>query len=142
MPVHRLDHINLRVSGAAFAALRDFYCRILGLRIGDRPPLESKGLWLYAGGAPIVHLVEASEGTGTSAATTGSGVALDHIAFECSDLEQILGRLATFDVPSAVRVNSVTGQIQLRLEDPSGLRIELLFPLGERRVLSAGASGG
>ena len=136
MPVHRLDHINLCASGTAFAALRDFYCRILGLRIGDRPPLESEGLWLYAGGAPIVHLVEGPEGRGTPAGITASGVALDHVAFACSGLEEILGRLRKCGVPNAVRAHSVTGQIQVRLEDPSGLKIELVFAPDEGPVRS------
>ncbi|MBW4051395.1 MAG: diguanylate cyclase [Proteobacteria bacterium] len=127
MPVHRLDHINLRASGSAFAALRDFYCRIVGLRIGARPTLQSEGLWLYAGDAAIVHLVEAPEETGAPGDTTGSGTALDHIAFGCLDLEEMLGRLGTTGVPHSVQLQSVTGQTLVRLEDPSGLRVELVF---------------
>jgi catechol 2,3-dioxygenase-like lactoylglutathione lyase family enzyme len=131
MPVHRVDHINLRASGRDFAALREFYCRILGLRVGDRPPLQSKGAWLYAGETPIVHLVEVPEGSGAQAVTAASGAALDHIAFECSGLEEMLDRLGRIGVPNEVRVQPITDQILVRLEDPSGLRVELVFAANE-----------
>jgi catechol 2,3-dioxygenase-like lactoylglutathione lyase family enzyme len=127
MPAHRLDHINLRASRAACGALRDFYCRILGLRVGARPPLQSDGLWLYAGDTPVVHLVEVAEGGESSGAATAPATAFDHVAFRCSGLEDILGRLEEFGVPNTVRVQSITGQTFVRLEDPSGLRLELVF---------------
>lgn len=131
MPVHRLDHINLRASCAAFAALRDFYCRILGLRVGARPPLQSDGLWLYAGDTPIVHLVEVADGGESAAAATVPDMAFDHVAFECSGLEDMLGRLEERGVQNAVRLQPVTGQTLIRLEDPSGLRLELVFAADE-----------
>jgi catechol 2,3-dioxygenase-like lactoylglutathione lyase family enzyme len=127
MPVHRLDHVNLRASCSDYAGLRDFYSRVLGLRIGDRPPLQSEGTWLYAGETPVVHLVEAAEGNEAPAASAASGTALDHVAFGCSGLDEMLGRLGRFGVPNDVRLQPVTGQILVRLEDPSGLRLELLF---------------
>lgn len=134
MPVHRLDHVNLRASGSAFAALRDFYCRIVGLKIGARPPLQSEGLWLYASDAAIVHLVEAPQESGGVRSANGSGTALDHIAFGCSDLEQMLGRLGAIGVPHSVQVQSITGQTLVRLEDPCGLRVELVFEPADRQA--------
>lgn len=131
MPVHRLDHVNLRASGGAFAALRDFYSRIVGLRIGERPPLQSQGLWLYAGELAIVHLVEAPGAAGGPGPTTESGSALDHIALGCSGLEEMIGKLRTMGVPHTVQIQSVTGQTLVRLEDPSGLRLELVFEAAE-----------
>jgi catechol 2,3-dioxygenase-like lactoylglutathione lyase family enzyme len=129
MPVHGLDHINLRASGGAFAALRDFYCQVLGLRIGARPPLASAGLWLYAGDAAIVHLVEEPDAgrPAAAAAARGAGGACDHVAFECSGLGDMLGRLERLGVPNAVQTSAVTGQVVIRLEDPSGLCLELVF---------------
>jgi catechol 2,3-dioxygenase-like lactoylglutathione lyase family enzyme len=132
MPVHRLDHINLRASGSGFAALREFYCRILGLRIGERPPLQSEGLWLYAGETPVVHLLEAADGSGPPAAAAAApGTAFDHVAFGCSGLEEMLGRVCRLGVPSEVRVQAAAGQVLVRVEDPSGLRVELVFAAGE-----------
>ncbi len=128
MPVHHLDHLNLRASGSAFAALREFYCQVLGLRIGERPPLASAGLWLYAGIAPIVHLVELPEDATPSAAPAAPGIAFDHVAFACSGLEEVLSRLEKLGVPNAVQANPAANQVLVRLEDPSGLRVELVFP--------------
>jgi catechol 2,3-dioxygenase-like lactoylglutathione lyase family enzyme len=31
---------------------KDFYCDVLGLENGDRPPLDFPGYWLYSGGTP------------------------------------------------------------------------------------------
>ena len=41
-------------------ATRDFWCDALGLEVGERPPLEFPGYWLYAGGVPCVHVAERS----------------------------------------------------------------------------------
>lgn len=134
MPVHHLDHLNLRASGDAFTALREFYCQVLGLRVGERPPLASAGLWLYAGAAPIVHLVELPEGAAPSpapsAAPAAPGLAFDHVAFACSGLQEMLSRLEKLGEPNTVQANPTANQVLVRLEDPSGLRVELVFPAG------------
>ena len=130
MPVHRLDHVNLRACGSACAALREFYCQVLGLRIGYRPPLASEGLWLYAGESPVVHLVAAAEQIEPGAAAP-QGLACDHVAFECSGLEEVLSRLESLRIRHTVQPNTVTGQVLVRLSDPSGLCLELVFPPGE-----------
>ena len=126
MAVQSMDHINLSASGDAFGALRDFYRDALGLEPGERPPLRSKGLWLYAGAAPIVHLVELPvHGGGTAPGAARSG--LDHVAFRCTDLEQSLERLRRFGVAHVVNEVNAAGQILVRFEDPSGLILELVF---------------
>ena len=59
---------------------RDFWCGALDLRVGERPPLEFPGYWLYAGDVPCVHVAEKaaydahSERIGI-AATSGGEVA-------------------------------------------------------------------
>ena len=58
MPIRALHHVNLRGSPAQIAKMKDFDCNVLGLREGPRPPFLSTGAWLYAGGCPLVHLVE------------------------------------------------------------------------------------
>jgi catechol 2,3-dioxygenase-like lactoylglutathione lyase family enzyme len=34
---------------------KDFYCDVLGLENGDRPPLDFPGYWLYSGGSATVQ---------------------------------------------------------------------------------------
>jgi glyoxylase I family protein len=134
MTVHGIDHINFRASGTAFAALRAFYCDVLGLEVGARPPLQSAGLWLYAGPAPIVHLVELPDAEPAAARDSVSS-AFDHVAFRCSNLHQVLQRLRRLEAEHAVIEATASAQVQVRLRDPSGLTIELVFALSE---LSAG----
>ena len=126
MTVHRIDHINLSASGKSFAALRDFYRDVLGLQPGVRPPLRSAGMWLYADGAPIVHLVDLPAHAGpTPQGSAPSGP--DHIALRCSNLEQTVQRLRRLGVAHVVNAVNAAGQVLVRLEDPAGLTLELVF---------------
>jgi DNA-binding Lrp family transcriptional regulator len=65
---------------------KDFYCDVLGLENGDRPPLDFPGYWLYSGGTATVHLMgtrKPREGIvvrGTEKKYDDTG-RLDHIAF-------------------------------------------------------------
>jgi glyoxylase I family protein len=129
MAVQSIDHINLSACGNTFRALRDFYCDALGLEPGMRPPLRSTGLWLYAGAAPIVHLVELP-GQGGVSAPSAARTGLDHAAFRCANLAQSLERLQRFGVVHVVNDVNAAGQILVRLEDPTGLTLELVFDQG------------
>jgi len=131
MPVLGLNHINVRAPGEAFTALRRFYCDVLGLRPGERPALDSRGLWLYAGDAAVVHLVEAADGSAAAPGGHDTGAAPDHVAFTCSGLEDLLGRLESAAVPISVRLQTVTRQVLVRLRDPCGSRLELVFAADE-----------
>jgi len=126
MAVQGIDHINLSAAGSTFSALRDFYRDALGLEPGARPPLRSAGLWLYAGAAPIVHLVELPDGDGV-AAPGAARAGLDHVALRCTDLAQSVERLKRFGVAHVVNEVNAAGQILVRLEDPTGLTLELVF---------------
>ncbi len=86
-----------------------------------------------SGGDLLVQGVEPQESGGVRGAN-GSGTALDHIAFGCSDLEEMLGRLGAIGVAHGVQVQAVTGQTLVRLEDPCGLRVELVFEPADRQV--------
>jgi hypothetical protein len=43
----------------------------------------------------------------------------------------MLGRVRRFGLPREVRVQAATGQVLVRVDDPSGLRVELAFAAGE-----------
>ncbi|MGH7914552.1 MAG: VOC family protein [Candidatus Binataceae bacterium] len=130
MATHGIDHINLSASGQRYAALRQFYCDVLGLAAGARPPLRSAGLWLYAGGAPIVHLVELSAQEDAAAQDTAAS-GLDHVALRCDDLDRTLQRLRSLGVPHVVNEANAAGQVLVRLRDPADLTLELVFEQGE-----------
>jgi catechol 2,3-dioxygenase-like lactoylglutathione lyase family enzyme len=110
---------------------RDFYERVLGLVVGERPPLPFPGYWLYLGDMPAVHVADRAAyvahaenaGTGSSAAADSTG-AVDHIAFSATGYDELKARLAENGV-SAVE-NEIPGVMrQLFLSDPNGVRIEL-----------------
>ena len=87
-----INHYNLRAPRALLESLRVFYCEIVGLRVGVRPPLRSSGYWLYAGERDVLHLSEATEGEDRK---VGVATAFDHVAFTCTrriDFQEALDR--------------------------------------------------
>ena len=122
MPVDALQHINIRATDVERA--RDFYVRILGLHVGDRPPFASTGYWLYLGGDPIIHLVQKTPDERPGAANTG---AIDHIAFRGVDLEGTRQALAHEGIAFREAVVPRDKSVQLFVDDPDGVRIELNF---------------
>ena len=59
MALESLDHCAIRTT--RLEETRRFYVEALGLEVGPRPPLSLPGYWLYAGGRPIVHLMQIGE---------------------------------------------------------------------------------
>ena len=122
MPLTRIDHLLVLTDD--IDATRDFYRDVLGLEVGDRPPLEFPGYWLYAEGVPCVHVAEREAYT-AHAQRVGIGAApgaIDHIAFTASDFDEAASRAGAgavrHDVPAA-------GLRRLFVEDPNGVKIEI-----------------
>ena len=67
MPLTRLDHVLVLTDD--IEGTRDFYRDALGLEVGERPPLEFPGYWLYAAGVPCVHVADREAYTAHSEAT-------------------------------------------------------------------------
>ena len=130
MPLSSMQH--LLVLSDDIAATRDFYCEVLGLREGERPPLEFPGYWLYLGDVPCLHVAERAAyaahartiGLDASGAAQGSG-AIDHVAFAASDYEEIAGRLARSGIEATENAIPAAGLRQLFVRDPNGVRIEI-----------------
>jgi len=111
---------------------RDFYRDVVGLSLGDRPPLAFPGYWLYGGsGAACVHIAERrsyaahAAGMGLKVPERDPGVGpLDHVAFSDVDWDSLMARLARFSVPAVT--NTVPGgPRQVFIEDPNGVRVEI-----------------
>jgi catechol 2,3-dioxygenase-like lactoylglutathione lyase family enzyme len=122
MPVDSLQHINIRAADAGRA--RDFYVRILGLHVGDRPPFESSGYWLYLGAHPVIHLVQKPPHEPASARSTG---AIDHVAFRGVDIEATRQALTREGIAFEEKIVPRDHSVQLFVLDPDGIRIELNF---------------
>jgi catechol 2,3-dioxygenase-like lactoylglutathione lyase family enzyme len=121
MPVAGFQHINIRSTDVE--RTRDFYERIVGLRVGDRPPFQSVGYWLYLGAQPIVHLVQRNPG---DAAQIGSGN-VDHIAFEGIDIAATRATLTAAGIPFQEQIVPRDRTRQIFVLDPDGIKLELNF---------------
>ena len=110
---------------------RDFYCEVIGLEVGDRPPLEFPGYWLYAGATACVHIAErrpyaahaARLGLEVPERDPGLGP-VDHIAFNAGDYDALTQRLERCGV-GAVTNTVPGGPRQVFIEDPNGVRLEI-----------------
>ncbi len=130
MPLTRLDH--LLVLSDDMDVTRDFYRDALGLEVGDRPPLEFPGYWLYARGVPCVHVADReaytvhSANTGIAASPPAEGTgAVDHLAFAGDDFQEAAGRLERNGVEAKTNTVPGIGMRQLFFEDPNGVKIEI-----------------
>ena len=124
---------------------KDFYCDVLGLENGDRPPLDFPGYWLYSGGTATVHLMGTRKpregivvrGTEKKYEDTGR---LDHIAFAATDVEGMRKRLQARNVKFRESIVPRTGDTQFFLYDPDGVGVELNFPKTVSALASRRAS--
>jgi catechol 2,3-dioxygenase-like lactoylglutathione lyase family enzyme len=134
MPLGTLQHYTIEPSD--MERTKSFYCDVLGLENGDRPPLGFPGYWLYSGGVPTVHLLGERKprdgivvrGTATKFDNTGR---FDHIAFAASDLAGVKKRIEGKKVAFREQVIPRTGGTQIFLYDPDGVGVELNFPPSE-----------
>jgi catechol 2,3-dioxygenase-like lactoylglutathione lyase family enzyme len=116
--VEFIDHVNIRARPEDIARLKQFYCDVLGLRAGYRPPFASNGYWLYAADQSVLHLVEGAE------KSVGAD-SVDHISFRCSEVDSVIARLQERGVEYRVTQVPVLGDTQLFFRDPLGLGVEL-----------------
>ncbi|MBV8972064.1 MAG: VOC family protein, partial [Sphingomonadaceae bacterium] len=112
---------------------KKFYCEVLGLKNGDRPPLGFPGYWLYSGGVPTVHLLgkrmprEGIVVRGTKKKFKDTG-RFDHIAFAATDIGGVRKKLKAKKVKFREQTIPRTGGQQIFLYDPDGVGVELNFP--------------
>jgi catechol 2,3-dioxygenase-like lactoylglutathione lyase family enzyme len=124
MPAPVLGHINIRTTRMEDTLA--FYEALLGFRRGVAAtnPDPAVNMWLHdsAGRASIhVNLLLAGEPLRDGMS------ALDHVAFNCSDMAAFEAKLRAMDVPYRVAPTRVPQLIQLVLADPNGIKVELTF---------------
>lgn len=141
MPAQSLNHYTIRVRD--LEATKSFYQDIVGLTVGDRPPLNFPGYWLYCGGVPTVHLVgrraddPAIDDAPDKPAETGR---LDHIAFACEGLAAMKASLEKRGIKYDERVLPRLNMTQLFYYDPDGIAVECNFPAHETPAQSGARS--
>ena len=139
----QLNHYSIRAFD--LPACQRFYCDVLGLAVGPRPPFPFPGLWLYAGDTAhyanaVVHIIGIDRdnptglqqylGDRSQASLQGTGV-VDHVAFFSTGLAATLARLREHGVPFRERTVPVLDLHQVFADDPNGVVIELNFPAAE-----------
>jgi catechol 2,3-dioxygenase-like lactoylglutathione lyase family enzyme len=112
---------------------RDFYCAVVELSVGERPPLAFPGYWLYGDedAAACVHVADRrayaahASGLGLAVPERDPGVGpVDHIAFRAEDYDGLLERLSRLGI--AAVTNAVPGgPRQVFVQDPNGVRVEI-----------------
>jgi catechol 2,3-dioxygenase-like lactoylglutathione lyase family enzyme len=130
MPLGGLQHYTIEPQD--LERTKSFYVDVLGLEVGDRPPLDFPGYWLYSGGTATVHLMGTRKpregivvrGTEKKYADTGR---FDHIAFAATDVEGVRKRLRSKNVKFRESTVPRTGDTQFFLYDPDGVGVELNF---------------
>jgi catechol 2,3-dioxygenase-like lactoylglutathione lyase family enzyme len=98
-----------------------FYCDLIGLTEGPRPPLGFPGAWLYTSGQAVLHVVG-----GRPKSELRAGV-IDHMAFSATGLRGMIATLDAKGVPYQCRQQKGSGIWQVFLHDPNGARVELDF---------------
>jgi len=129
MTVLALEHVTIRC--AQRQRTRDFYVELLGLAEGARPDFPFRGHWLYLGGVPVIHLVEAADKgsawggpPGTMGGDTGP---FDHVAFQGQDFDALRGRLVAAGVTFRERAVPGGALKQIFVPDPEGVLVEINF---------------
>ena len=135
MGLARIDHLSIRTT--RLAETRQFYCDVLGMEDGHRPPFAFGGAWLYSNGKAEVHVVEIDranpgpvlaylgEKALTEADHSGS---VDHLAFTATDPAGMKARFEALGVAYRERLVPSMNLTQLFIDDPNGITIELNFP--------------
>src|SRR6266508_2514454 len=132
VPITEMNHFT--VLAKDLAETRSFYVEVLGLSEGPRPPLGFPGLWLYAGGRPVLHVVG-----GRELPANPRGV-LDHMAFSATGLADIAKRLDAATVPYDLRRQPESNVWQLFCVEHNGARVELDFDPSETPTSADNAS--
>ena len=135
-----LNHFSIR--SLDLDACERFYCGLLGLTKGPRPPFPFPGLWLYAGDTgewanAVIHIIgiDRNDPEGLKR-YLGTG-AVDHVAFFTTGLAQMLATLREHGIEGRERTVPLLGLHQVFVDDPNGVVVELNFPAHEKTALAA-----
>ena len=147
-----LNHYSIRTMD--LGACESFYCGVLGLKIGPRPPFPFPGLWLYTGDTSVwanaaVHIIGIDRndpqglqnylGDRDETALKGTGT-IDHVAFFATGLVETLQRLHAHGIEPRERTVPLLGLHQVFVDDPNGVVVELNVPAAEKAALDAAAT--
>ena len=125
MTIEGMNHFT--VISSDLEKSKTFYFEILGLCEGYRPPMDSKGAWLYAGDQKhsILHIMAERP-----MPEQAPGV-IDHMAFTATNLQSAIDKLKQHNITYKLNKMRDLGVWQLFFYDPDGAKIELDFAADE-----------
>ena len=119
MQLKSLDHVNLRTSN--LDGMVDWYCTVLGMENGPRPPFPFQGAWLYVGEQAVVHMV------GVENEPDSIEPKIEHFALSATGLAGFVARLEKAGIQyEAVRVPGF-GILQINVFDCDANHIHIDF---------------
>lgn len=119
----KIDHATIVTP--QLEAVRVFFCDIAGLTVGERPPFEFEGYWLYHDGKAVIHLIK----TNSDRPLAKSPTRIDHIAFRVeNDLEwqKLIARLQAGTFEYHASEVPATSERQLFVVPTPGVMIEFV----------------
>ena len=125
MAIRELNHVNIRTM--LMEETKDFFVDVVGLRIGDRPPFDDHGYWLYCGDVAIVHLSSSEPDGDRRTVAEGRGDGLDHVGLSARDLAGTEETLRSRGVAYLKRMAAGGRLVQVFFHDPNGVQVELAF---------------
>jgi catechol-2,3-dioxygenase len=134
MPVTELNHVNLRTPYETMLKLKDFYCDVVGLKVGPREGFTSRGFWLYIGDNTTNAVLHLAEYRGEGEPLTNVLTTVDHISFTCTDIPATEAHLKQHNIEYTIRDLPVLNVKQINFKDPVGNGIELFFHFEHEKV--------
>ena len=137
MPLSHLEHFLIQTED--LEATRDWYVRVLGMRVGPSPDFGFPVYWMYIGERDVLHITKGGAAVSaerlrylgqSSQATEGSGV-IDHVGFRATGLAATIAHLQSLGIAFTERQVDNQGLYQLFLTDPNGVKVELNFLAAE-----------
>lgn len=119
----KIDHATIVTP--QLEAVRLFFCDIVGLTVGERPPFSFEGYWLYHEGKAVIHLIK----TNSERPLAKTPSRIDHIAFRVDDdlhWRQLIARLQAGAMEYQSSTVPVTGERQLFVVPTPGVMIEFV----------------
>jgi lactoylglutathione lyase len=137
-----INHILIRTTD--LDAMIRFFEQVLVLKNGKRPPFAFAGAWLWSDDKPLIHLSETNpvdkgqlDYLGDKKMISGSGTGIiDHVAFTGRDYNKLIERLQSHQMSFFERAVPLTGEHQVFVEGPEGLRVEIQFHAGIEEKIS------
>jgi catechol 2,3-dioxygenase-like lactoylglutathione lyase family enzyme len=124
--VMQLDHATIVTDDLETA--RRFFCDVVGLEIGPRPPFRLAGYWLYLDGRAVVHLAPAT------LPTIAGRIAprIDHLALRIRDRDEwsaLLARLHAHRIDYCMTEVPLSDEVQLFVSIAPGVNVEFVAAL-------------